>query len=375
MDIAFIDVTTTLFYGGVQTAVWQLAAALTDLGHQVTVYGGEGPVRPDLGGRPIAIRTFPYTPRALIPNLGTRFRKFGERWSFSRHARRAVVAADHDWIVLTKPFDFFWPRLMPGDSKTRFAFMSGGTDYMPGDRRLANRIAAWVACSHFNAWQIGSRYKCHPRVMFNGVDVARFHPRYRNPGLRAELGVTDDEVLFAFAGRLVGWKGLQIAIAALAHPQLRELPVKLLLIGGGAARDAWQTLAEDLGVGGRVIFQPPQPHTELPRFYASADVGVFPSLGDEAFGISVAEAMASGIPVVASYNGGISEVVGNEGHAGLLFEIGNVDQCARAMAALCASPPQRQAMGQAARERIIENFTWEMAARRLIAALDAAPPR
>ena len=372
MDIAFLDVTCTVSYGGIQTAVWELARTLHDQGHKVTIYGGEGSIRPELGGRDIDVRTFAFTPRGRFPNFGTRFRKLAERWSFSRHAKGDVIRAGHDWIVLTKPFDFFWSRLLPAGSPTRLAFMSGGTDYMPLDRRLAGGISAWVACSHFNGLQISSHYKRYPHVMFNGVNVDRFHPQQRDANLRSTLGVAADEVLFAFAGRLSGWKGLSIAVQALAEPLLRNSPVKLLLIGNGDALPGLKQLARDRGVLDRVIFHPPVPHQELPRYYASSDAGIFPSLGDEAFGITIAEAMACGIPPVASYNGGIPEVVGNEESAGLLFEIGNVGACAEAMARLVADADLRRHLGESARQRIVANYTWDMSARRLTAALQDA---
>ncbi|MGB7502372.1 MAG: hypothetical protein WBM25_08250, partial [Azonexus sp.] len=79
MKIAFIDVTTTVSFGGVQTAVWQLAIVLTDLGHQVSIYGGDGTARADLEGRAVSVCTYPYTPRERFPNFGTRFRKLAER--------------------------------------------------------------------------------------------------------------------------------------------------------------------------------------------------------------------------------------------------------------------------------------------------------
>ena len=369
MDIAFLDVTCTVSYGGIQTAVWELARTLHDQGHRVTVYGGEGSIRPELGGRTINVRTFPFTPRQRFPNFGTRFRKFAERWSFSRQARGEVIRARHDWIVLTKPFDFFWSRLLPKASPTRLAFMSGGTDYLPLDRKLARGISAWVACSHFNGLQISSHYKRYPRVMFNGVDVDRFHPQQRDMALRSTLGVGEDDILFAFAGRLAGWKGLSIAVHALAEAPLRQTSVKLLLIGSGDALSGLKQLAKEIGVLDRVIFQAPVPHQELPRYYASADAGIFPSLGDEAFGITIAEAMACAIPVVASYNGGIPEVVGNEESAGLLFEIGNVGACAEAMARLAGDAELRMRLGKSARQRIVANYTWDMSARRLTAAL------
>lgn len=369
MKIAFIDVTATVSFGGVQTAVWQLAAALADLGHAVSVLGGCGDIRPDLGGQPVEVQTFPFMPRGRVIDLGSRFRRIVERASFARHARVAVATGGYDWIVLTKPFDFFWPRIVDRSCHSRFAFMSGGTDFFAGDRRLADDIAAWVCCSHFNAWQIQHRYKRFPRVIYNGVDVKHFNPDRADPELRASLGVAPGDVLFAFAGRLVGWKGLKVAIRALARSELQHMPVRLLLIGDGDDLPGLRRLAAELGVESRVVFQKPVPHRELPRYYASADAGVFPSIGDEAFGITIAEAMSCGLPVVASYVGGIPEVVGNEGSCGLLCAPGDAAALAASMAALAADPDLRRRLGEAARERIRDTFSWQHAASRLLAAL------
>lgn len=372
MKIAFIDVTTTVSFGGVQTAVWQLAIVLTDLGHQVTIYGGDGTARADLEGRNVAVCTYPYTPRERFPNFGTRFRKLAERLSFAIRAKSDVISARHDWVILTKPFDFFWPRLMPANHPTRFAFMSGGTDFMRGDRWLSGHIAAMVACSHFNAQQNYARFKRRVGVMFNGVDTSRFLPGQRDVQRRLALGFQPGDVVFIFAGRLIGLKGLHLAVQALAKPSLSGLPAKLLIVGNGDALPRLQRLGADLGVDERIVFHPSVPHAELPALYACADVGLFPGLGEEAFGISVAEAMACGLPVVASYNGGMPEVIGNEGSCGHLFALGDVAACAGAMADMCASPELRQRMGATARLRIETQFTWRQAAERLLTVLAAA---
>lgn len=375
MKIAFIDVTATVSYGGVQTAVWELARALADLGHRVTVIGGEGAIRPDLGGRAIEVKTFPFTPRERVLDLGSRFRRIVERWTLARHCRDAVAAADFDWVVLTKPFDFFWPALMPRGSRTRFAFMSGGTDFFTGDRRLARRIDAWLACSHFNAWQLQARYKRFPKVIYNGVDVDAFRPGCGDPSLRRRLGIAKDDVVFAFAGRLVGWKGLAVAVRAMAEPALAAVPARLLIIGGGDELPRLQELAARLSMTQRVTFQPPVPHAELPPYYATANVGVFPSIGDEAFGITIAEAMACGLPVVASHVGGIPEVVGNEESCGVLVAPGDAKELAAQLARLAADALLRQRMGNAAAQRIRNRFTWKMSAERMLAALDADATR
>lgn len=369
MKIAFIDVTATVSFGGIQTAVWQLAIALTDLGHEVAIFGGEGPARGDLAGRLVKVNTYPFTSREHFPNFGTRFRKLAERLSFARKARQDVIAGAYDWVILTKPLDFFWPHLMPQSHPTRFAFMSGGTDFMGGDRWLARRISAMVACSHFTAQQSYSRFKRRVSVMFNGVDVARFSPGLRDNNRRRALGFADSDVVFGFAGRIVGLKGLHLAIEALALPALRNGPARLLIVGSGDALPRLRALAENLQVAGQVVFHPAVAHGELPALFACADVGIFPSLGEEAFGISVAEAMACGLPVVAAYNGGIPELVGNEGSCGILFALGDPVACSVAMADLCVNGERRAVLGGAARQRIETLFTWRQAAERLLAVL------
>jgi glycosyltransferase involved in cell wall biosynthesis len=85
--------------------------------------------------------------------------------------------------------------------------------------------------------------------------------------------------------------------------------------------------------------------------------------------------MACGLPVVASYNGGMPEVIGNEGSCGRLFALGDVDACAGEMALMCLSPEMRATMGAAARLRIETRFTWRQSAERLLAAINAAGPK
>jgi glycosyltransferase involved in cell wall biosynthesis len=98
---------------------------------------------------------------------------------------------------------------------------------------------------------------------------------------------------------------------------------------------------------------------------------VFPSIGDEAFGITLAEAMSCGCAVLASHIGGMPEVVGNEGTAGRLVVPGRVDAWAEAIRALAIDAGLRDRLGAAARERIVSSFTWQASARRLAWALQA----
>ncbi|MCP9268219.1 glycosyltransferase family 4 protein [Xenorhabdus sp. XENO-1] len=365
MKIGFIDVTVTMSYGGIQTAVWELAKALTDAGHEIHIFGGTGDVRPVLGERNIHVHTFPFTPRERVINIGRRFQRIVERYSFARHARERVIAENFDWVILTKPFDFFWPRMMPKTSRTKFCYMSGGTSFFKGDRILGNKISAWVACSHFNAWQIQHHFKQFPNVIYNGVDIDKFKPV--NSDLRHRLDINENTFLLTFAGRLVGWKGMKVAIDAMAL--LRDKDVRLLIIGAGDDLKLLKKKVSELNLEKTVIFHPPVGHDQLPEFYAVGDAGIFPSIGDEAFGITIAEAMACGRPVIASYIGGIPEVVGNENHAGILVSPGNAAAIADAVNHLLSLPDRGKAMGKQARQRIETMYTWEHSASRLLGAI------
>lgn len=365
MKIGIIDVTITMSYGGIQTAVWELAKQLHDAGHEVHLYGGNGDIRHNLAGRQIQIHTYPYTPRDKVIDLGGRFRRIVERYTFARHAKKDVISQNFDWVILTKPFDFFWPSMMPKSSSTRFCYMSGGTSFFKGDRWLGKKISAWVACSHFNAWQIQHHFKQFPSVIYNGVDIEKFRPM--TTSLREQLGIAGSTFLLSFAGRLVGWKGLSVVIDAIE--QLKGEDVKLLIIGAGDDLERLKKKAISKGVAEQVIFHQPVEHNVLPEFYAASDVGIFPSTGDEAFGITIAEAMACAKPVIASHIGGIPEVVGNEGTAGLLVAPGSADEIVIAINHLRGLPDRGKAMGELARVRIETRYTWQHSAQRLLQAL------
>jgi glycosyltransferase involved in cell wall biosynthesis len=374
MKIALLDVTVTTSYGGIQTAIWELSRALHDLGHEVTVFGGRGSILPDLCGRNITVKTFDFTSRENALNLGNRFKRLWERWTFALHAKRDVIAGKFDWVVITKPYDFFWPHLMPKNSSTKFAFRSGGTSFIAGDRFLSRRISAFFSNSYFNAWQINERYKRFPKVIYNGVDLVRFGPHHRSDSTREELGLNIGDILCVFAGRLVGWKGVKYSIMALTSQLLSANSVYLLIIGDGPEKSSLINLARSLNISNRVIFKPAMAHEELPKWWASADIGVFASISDEGFSNSMAEALASGLPVIATAFSGNPETVGNEGSCGTLVPPEDSESIAAAINLIATNSERRRSMSLAARRRIEDNFTWVKVAQRLLDGLQCSTP-
>jgi glycosyltransferase involved in cell wall biosynthesis len=119
-----------------------------------------------------------------------------------------------------------------------------------------------------------------------------------------------------------------------------------------------------------VTFDPPGPideftrsvgwcsQSELPRHYRAADILLVPTIAQDALSITSVEAMAAGIPVIASRIGGLPYTV-SDGLTGLLFEPGNPFDLAEKIARLLDDPALRREMGLAGRRRFEEDFTWE----------------
>jgi glycosyltransferase involved in cell wall biosynthesis len=114
----------------------------------------------------------------------------------------------------------------------------------------------------------------------------------------------------------------------------------------------------------RIHFSGPRPHDHLADVYQDADMLVQPSVWNEAFGMPVAEAMAAGLPVVASACGGLRDLVDNE-RTGLLVPPGDIQALASAIAFLLHNPTKAKVFGLAGQRRALSQFTWEQAAKRL----------
>jgi D-inositol-3-phosphate glycosyltransferase len=199
-----------------------------------------------------------------------------------------------------------------------------------------------------------------------GVDHAFFSPGDRR-GARLALGLGDHPVLL-FAGRIQPLKGLTIAVAALAELDARFDNAVLVVVGGssGAEGDAEMraatSLVDELGLGDRVRFVPPQPHHLLSTYYRAADVCIVPSRS-ESFGLVALEAAACGTPVVAAAVGGLLTLV-DEGVTGFLMETRNPADYAAAIGDLLGNPLMAESMAAAAAEHA-RHYTWSTTAARL----------
>jgi len=214
---------------------------------------------------------------------------------------------------------------------------------------------------------------CKLRVVHLGVDLERFRPPWhsgiaeRRRRLREARGWTDRTVVL-FMGRLIPRKGAHHLLAVL--PKLAEAhPDVLLAVVGspfyGSHREtAYSRRLKRMarGMNRHVKFVPYAPYTKVPDWFLASDIAVVPSRPGEAFGLVNVEAMASGLPVVASRVGGIVEVV-EDGVTGYLVDPENMEaELLARIGELVRDPELRRRMGEAGRKRVEENFTWDRTA-------------
>lgn len=355
-DIAFFNLTTTTKQGGIETFNWEMAGTLAERGHTIHVYGGEsdGPF-PFLDR--IHVHLFPYVARERFPDLGSRFRKFAERISFGRHALPELRRSRHEYIYVSKPFDIPAALLAARGTGTNVIFGSGGTEFFPGYRALVRRVDHFFACSRFNATQIENYCGIRPLVLYNGINTERFVPTPPDQGIRTSLGIREEEIVILTVCRLVGWKGVKYSIQAVSKLVDIGYPVRYLVIGDGEDRQALQDLAVRLGKRKEILFLGRISNERIPHYYSIATMAVFPSVADETFGISIAEAMACGVPVVSTEVGGIPEVVKDRG--GILVPPRDSDALAQAAKQIIDDDDLRKAFGESGRRSVLECFRWE----------------
>lgn len=171
-----------------------------------------------------------------------------------------------------------------------------------------------------------------------------------------------------FVGRAVQRKGVDVLIRAFAAVE-ESLPHRLVIVGDGPERPAWQALARELG-GDRIEFTGWIRDDELAERYRTCSFFVLPAVYDrhgdtEGLGVVMIEAMSYAKPVIASRVGGITDVV-TDGVNGLLVPSGDPVALARAISTLATDQRLCQSMGQEAKKTVDEKFNWDIITRRLI---------
>jgi sugar transferase (PEP-CTERM/EpsH1 system associated) len=190
-------------------------------------------------------------------------------------------------------------------------------------------------------------------VIYNGVDTERFAPnRESRMALRAELKLPENSFVVGSVGRLVPIKDHLTLLKAAAKFAETGMDVRVLLIGSGPEREKLQREAAG-SLPGRVCFEGDS--DRVPEMLNAMDVFVLPSLG-EGMSNTLLEAMACGLPVLATNVGGNPEIIENDSN-GCLFAPRDVQWLAEKLRILASDRELARRMGAAARRRTTETFS------------------
>lgn len=178
-------------------------------------------------------------------------------------------------------------------------------------------------------------------VVARGVDTHRFDPRHRSAHLRAQWQARDDDLVVLCVGRLAPEKNLDLLLEAYRAIRGSDAQARLVIVGDGSMRQHLRANCPDAVLAGQRVGD------DLAMHYASADLFLFPSLS-ETFGNVTAEAMASGLPVVAFDYAGAARLI-RSGETGVLARFDDAPAFIDRAVALALDPGGRQAMGKRAR--------------------------
>jgi len=201
-------------------------------------------------------------------------------------------------------------------------------------------------------------------VVPNGADHRVFRPRDAREvaAIRAELGVPAEGPVISYVGKLVPRKGVDDLIEAMGRLLRTGDGATLVIAGMGAERAGLERRAAELGIADRVRFVGKVPHDTVPLVMSAGDLFVLPSLS-EGLPTVVCEAMACGLPVVATAVDGTPEIV-RDGETGFLVPPRDPAALADALGRLVEDPALARAMGRRAHEIAMDTYTWDANAER-----------
>jgi glycosyltransferase involved in cell wall biosynthesis len=228
------------------------------------------------------------------------------------------------------------------------------------ERRLAALSDCILTLSEGLRTDLVERFQIAPRAKVRivplGLDLEPFLDSSGGALIRRELGIAQDACVVTCVGRLVPVKNHSILLRVAALMAQRGAnSVVLLIVGGGDLLGSLRREVEGLGIAASVRFLGWR--RDLPALYAASDVVVLTSL-NEGTPVSLIEAMAAGLPVVATAVGGVPDVV-EDGLTGTLVPSGSVEALAHAIEALVANRDLRASFGRAGRERAFQRYTRE----------------
>lgn len=232
-------------------------------------------------------------------------------------------------------------------------------------RLMGRFIDLNIAVSQSTKDYVTARLGYHPdriKVIHNGVDAAAFQSSKSKETVRQNLGVPLKVPVVGIVARLAHWgKGHRELFAALAALKPRHLP-HALVVGDGGRRPAMEKLVKESGLAQQVHFLGTR--FDIPDLLAAMDIFVLPGSHGEGISLSLLEAMAAGLPLIASRVGGTPEMI-RHGENGLLVPVGDSQALADSLARLLEAPAWARQLGDAARKDACGHFSLDRMGREI----------
>jgi phosphatidylinositol alpha-mannosyltransferase len=346
--------------GGVNEHVRHTYEELRSLGHDAWIITPKYGAERDSEGHVIRLGT-----GWAVPSNGS-VGRLTLGWRMRPRIRDLLAAHRFDVLHYHEPFVPFLGPAVLSESETVniatfHAFGGFSPSYWVGSRgttrltaRLHGRIAVSGAARHF----IGRYFPGDYQIIPNGVEIEPFVNAQPFEELR------DGTLNILFVGRLEDRKGLTYLLRGYHRLRKRRVDARLIVVGDGPRLREYRRYVATRRIRD-VEFVGHVPLDAKLRYFASADIFCAPSTGQESFGIVLLEAMAAGLPIVASDIHGYKQVVSRDVE-GYLVEPRNPRAIAAALYKLARDPELRDRMGEAGRAKAPE-YSWERVTEQVVA--------
>ncbi|MFH1946905.1 MAG: glycosyltransferase family 4 protein [Candidatus Magasanikbacteria bacterium] len=383
MRIAHIVCTYPPYYGGMGNVVFQTISHLSDLGHEVEVITPlyyheeekfvERQEDIDVGEHIEEQEELQDYGRRLKPSLqygnAARLSKISKEldkfdlvhlhypfFGTANLVRKWKLKNPHKPLVITYHMD----TRAPGWKGLIFKYYS--KFWMP---KILNSADALIVSSFdyaksSNAGELFKQNRDKWHELPFGVDLERFKPREKTEALIENLGVSTELPIVLFVGgmdRAHYFKGVPVLLRALAELKKKETPVQCVLVGDGDLKIDFEMQAKVSGLSELVKFVGNISIEELPNYFYLADLLVLPSINQgEAFGMVLLEAMASGIPVIASDLPGVRSVAKD---GGMLVGPNDFAELSTAIYNYFAEDIDREKFSKDVRQLAVDKYDWQ----------------
>lgn len=357
MKIALISPYDWANHGGVNNHIACLSKEFVQRGHRTTILAPSSKPAEELEEDNLVLIGKPVP----LPLSGS-WARITLSFHRNRQLKRLLDDEEFDVLHMHEPLFPVLPLMSLRFSKTLnvgtfhvYAPRSRGYIFFrPLIKRWFRNLHGKIAVSKPASELVGRYFPGYYNIIPNGIDLDHF-----GADAKPIERFMDGKLNLLFVGRMEKRKGLRFLLAAFSRLKWEYPQLRLIVVGPGpidapSERILGERHMEDVEIIGGVT------HEDLPRYYRTADIFCAPATGGESFGIVLLEAMASGVPVLASDIPGYSGVI-TEGENGLLFSPKDDESLASSIAHLVRRPDLRAQVAERGRA-YVQRFSWRQVA-------------